>query len=193
MCNWFQNKSPTHTFAVDWDTWHGNWAAPCYFNGALPTGSARWGYCLQRHLACEGLYFLRTRASSGQLARYTLAEHARTTIYERKHTSQSISYCREISKESSQQATSLIWNGNTSHDRTRSCICYVSCLFEFNDNWSNIHIRGIDTMRFWYPNGWAPIILKVFRTPKLEGRWCRVKTNLSFNSGIDWYKCVVLI
>ena len=104
-----------------------------------------------------------------------------------------ISYCREISKESSQQATSLIWNGNTSHDRTRSCICYVSCLFEFNDNWSNIHIRGIDTMRFWYPNGWAPIILKVFRTPKLEGRWCRVKTNLSFNSGIDWYKCVVLI
>ena len=56
MCNWFQNKSPTHTFAVDWDTWHGNWAAPCYFNGASPTGSARWGYCLQRHLACEGLY-----------------------------------------------------------------------------------------------------------------------------------------
>ena len=36
--------------------WHGNWAAPCYFNGASPTGSARWGYCLQRHLACEGLY-----------------------------------------------------------------------------------------------------------------------------------------
>ena len=59
MCNWFQNKSPTHTFAVDWDTWHGNWAAPCYFNGASPTGSARWGYCLQRHLACEGLYFIR--------------------------------------------------------------------------------------------------------------------------------------
>ena len=56
MCNWFQNKSPTHTFAVDWDTWHGNLAAPCYFNGASPTGSARWGYCLQRHLACEGLY-----------------------------------------------------------------------------------------------------------------------------------------
>ena len=27
-------KSPTHTFAVDWDTWHGNWVAPCYFNGA---------------------------------------------------------------------------------------------------------------------------------------------------------------
>ena len=59
MCNWFQNKSPTHTFAVDWDTWHGNWAAPCYFNGASPTGSARWGYCLQRHLACEGLYSAR--------------------------------------------------------------------------------------------------------------------------------------
>ena len=58
MCNWFQNKSPTHTFAVDWDTRHGNWAAPCYFNGASPTGSARWGYCLQRHLACEGLYQL---------------------------------------------------------------------------------------------------------------------------------------
>ena len=57
MCNWFQNKSPTHTFAVDWDTRHGNWAAPCYFNGASPTGSARWGYCLQRHLACEGLYW----------------------------------------------------------------------------------------------------------------------------------------
>ena len=65
-----------------------------------------------------------------------------------------ISYCREISEESSQQATSLIWNGNTSHDRTRSCICYVSCLFEFNDNWSKIHTRSIDTMRFWYPNGW---------------------------------------
>ena len=58
MCNWFQNKSPTHTFAVDWDTWHGNWAAPCYFNGASPTGSARWGNCLQRHLACEGLYYI---------------------------------------------------------------------------------------------------------------------------------------
>ena len=56
MCNWFQNKSPTHTFAVDWDTRHGNWAAPCYFNGASPTGSARWGYCLERHLACKGLY-----------------------------------------------------------------------------------------------------------------------------------------
>ena len=56
MCNWFQNKSPTHTFAVDWDTWHGNWVAPCYFNGAAPTGSHRWDNCLQRHLACEGLY-----------------------------------------------------------------------------------------------------------------------------------------
>ena len=56
MCNWFQNKSPTHTFAVDWDTWHGNWVAPCYFNGASPTGSHRWDNCLQRHLACEGLY-----------------------------------------------------------------------------------------------------------------------------------------
>ena len=58
MCNWFQNKSPTHTFAVDWETWHCNWAAPCYFNGASPTGSSRWGYCLQRHLVCEGLYGL---------------------------------------------------------------------------------------------------------------------------------------
>ena len=56
MCNWFQNKSPTHTFAVDWETWHCNWAAPCYFNGASPTGSVRWCHCLQRHLACEGLY-----------------------------------------------------------------------------------------------------------------------------------------
>ena len=67
MCNWFQNKSPTHTFAVDWDTWHGNWAAPCYFNGALPTGSARWDNCLQRHLACEGLY----RVQSTSRARWT--------------------------------------------------------------------------------------------------------------------------
>ena len=50
------NKSPTHTFAVDCETWHCKWAAPCYFNGALPTGSLRWGYCLQWHLACEGLY-----------------------------------------------------------------------------------------------------------------------------------------
>ena len=58
MCNWFQNKSATHTFAVDWETWHCKWAAPCYFNGASPTGSARWGHCLQRHLACEGLYSL---------------------------------------------------------------------------------------------------------------------------------------
>ena len=56
MCNWFKNKSPTHTFAVDCETWHCKWAAPCYFNGALPTGSLRWGYCLQWHLACEGLY-----------------------------------------------------------------------------------------------------------------------------------------
>ena len=56
MCNWFQNKSPTHTFAVDWDTGHGNWAAPCYFNGASPTDSPRWCNCLLRHLAYEGLY-----------------------------------------------------------------------------------------------------------------------------------------
>ena len=53
MCNSFQNKSPTHTIAMDWDTWHGNWAAPCYFNGASPTGSPLWCNCLQRHLACE--------------------------------------------------------------------------------------------------------------------------------------------
>ena len=59
MCNWFQSKSPTHTFAVGWDTWHGNWAAPCYFNGASPTGSPQWGNCLLRHLACDGLYTLR--------------------------------------------------------------------------------------------------------------------------------------
>ena len=57
MCNWFQNKSPTHTYAMDWDTWHGNWAAPCYFNGAAPTGSPLWCHSLQRHLACEGLYW----------------------------------------------------------------------------------------------------------------------------------------
>ena len=47
---------PHHTFAMDWDTWHDNWAAPCYFNGASPTGSPLWCNCLQRHLACEGLY-----------------------------------------------------------------------------------------------------------------------------------------
>ena len=56
MCNWFQNKSPTLTFAVDCETWHCKWAAPCYFNGASPTGSLWWDYCLQWHLACEGLY-----------------------------------------------------------------------------------------------------------------------------------------
>ena len=33
MCNWFQNKSPTYIFAVDWDTCHVNWVAPFYFNG----------------------------------------------------------------------------------------------------------------------------------------------------------------
>ena len=49
------NHPPIHLQWI-WDTRHGNWAAPCYFNGASPTGSARWGYCLQRHLACEGLY-----------------------------------------------------------------------------------------------------------------------------------------
>ena len=54
----FKNKLPTHTFAVDWDTWHGNWAAPCYFNGASPTRRPRWGNFLQWHLACEGLYWI---------------------------------------------------------------------------------------------------------------------------------------
>ena len=38
MYNWFQNKSPTHAFVVDWVTWHCKWAAQCYFNGASPTG-----------------------------------------------------------------------------------------------------------------------------------------------------------
>ena len=90
MCNWFQNKSPTHTFAVDWDTWHGNLAAPCYFNGASPTGSARWGYCLQRHLACEGLYegsLLPAVATQppGQFALRSMATHgdASTLTYNR--------------------------------------------------------------------------------------------------------------
>ena len=64
MCNWFQNKSPAHTFAVDWETWHCNWAVPSYFNGASPTGSPRWGHCLQRHLACEGLYNLLLRIAT---------------------------------------------------------------------------------------------------------------------------------
>ena len=56
MCNWFQNKSTTQTFAVDWDTWHVNWVALCYFNGASPTESPRWGHGLQGQLVCEGLY-----------------------------------------------------------------------------------------------------------------------------------------
>ena len=29
---------------------------PCCFNGATPTGSAWWGHCLQRQLACKWLY-----------------------------------------------------------------------------------------------------------------------------------------
>ena len=51
------NHPPIHLQWI-WDTWHGNWVAPCYFNGAAPTGSHRWDNCLQRHLACEGLYIL---------------------------------------------------------------------------------------------------------------------------------------
>ena len=49
MCNCFQNKSPTFIFAVDWDT--------CHVNRDAPIGSPRWGHCLQRQLAYEGLYF----------------------------------------------------------------------------------------------------------------------------------------
>ena len=52
----FKTNHPPTTSAMDWDAWYGNWAAPCYFNEASPTGSPRWGHCLQRHLACEGLY-----------------------------------------------------------------------------------------------------------------------------------------
>ena len=48
ICHWFQNNSPIHTFAMDCETLHCNWAAPCYFHGASSTGSSRWGYCLQR-------------------------------------------------------------------------------------------------------------------------------------------------
>ena len=77
MCNWFQNKSPTHIFAVDCDTRHGNWAAPCYFNGASPTGSARWGYCLQRHLACEGLYMLNNEWHPG----WSILQHILRNIH----------------------------------------------------------------------------------------------------------------
>ena len=69
MCNWFQNKSPTHTFAVDCETWRCKWAAPCYFNGASPTGSLRWGYCLQWHLACEGLYFIRVWIHTSKISK----------------------------------------------------------------------------------------------------------------------------
>ena len=51
MCNRFQNKSPTRIFAPDWDI------SSCFFNGASPTGSPRWGHRLQRRLlACERLY-----------------------------------------------------------------------------------------------------------------------------------------
>ena len=58
MCNWFQNKSPTHTFAVDWDTWHVNWVAPCHFNGGFANRKSPVTRRLaQRQLACEGLYF----------------------------------------------------------------------------------------------------------------------------------------
>ena len=45
-----------HIFAVDWDTWHVNWVAPCYFSGTSPAGSPRWVNCLQCQLGCEGLY-----------------------------------------------------------------------------------------------------------------------------------------
>ena len=72
MCNWFQNKSPTHTFAVYWETWHCNWAALCYFNGASPTGSVRWGHCMQRHLACEGLYWLGYKMKAAESVQITL-------------------------------------------------------------------------------------------------------------------------
>ena len=58
MCNWFQNKSPIRIFAVDWGVWHVNGAASCYFNGALPTGSPRWGQRLRRQLAYGGLYIV---------------------------------------------------------------------------------------------------------------------------------------
>ena len=113
MCNWFQNKSPTHTFAVDWDTWHGNWAAPCYFNGASPTGSARWGYCLQRHLACEGLYTREQRiyityhndvimsATTSQITSLTMITIVYSSVHsgtdERKHqSSASLAFVRGI-------------------------------------------------------------------------------------------------
>ena len=57
MCNdWFQNNSPTHIFAVDWDIRHVNWTVPFYFNEASPTGSPGWGHHLQHQLACEGFY-----------------------------------------------------------------------------------------------------------------------------------------
>ena len=57
----FKTNHPLQIFAVDWDTWYVNWVAPCYFYGALPTGSPRWGNCLQRQLACKGLLFSWTR------------------------------------------------------------------------------------------------------------------------------------
>ena len=50
MCDWFPNTSHTHIFAVDWDIWRVNWFAPCYFNGASPTRSPRWGHCLSAAL-----------------------------------------------------------------------------------------------------------------------------------------------
>ena len=38
MCNWFQNKSSTPIYPEHMDIRQVNWAAPYYFNGALPIG-----------------------------------------------------------------------------------------------------------------------------------------------------------
>ena len=60
MCNCFQNKSPTYTY-LQWIGILGMLSElhQVISMGASPTGSPRWGHCLQRQLACEGLYGLK--------------------------------------------------------------------------------------------------------------------------------------
>ena len=76
-------------------------------------------------------YFLRTRASSAQFARYTLAEHAPTTIYERNpyfFSNLFPTFMRYLITNIHKGPRR--WFEMETHG-TRSCICYVSCLFVF--------------------------------------------------------------
>ena len=59
---------------MDLDTWYVTWVAPCCFYGASPTGSPRWGNCLQRQLACKGLLFSWKR-------RYNIQKHLNSVYW----------------------------------------------------------------------------------------------------------------